>query len=133
MDTPTTESTVRDVVAGDHRAATVFEKHGIDYCCGGARPLAAVVLDVDPEGFRYPLLRMEPLPTATGETMLARDAGRGQWPVSWSPDGGNLLVVTNTEDTGNDIWVLPLRGDDKPSPFVASTAQEGVIRVWSAR
>ena len=41
MHTLTTETTVRDVVAGDHRAATVFEKHGIDYCCGGARPIGA--------------------------------------------------------------------------------------------
>jgi signal transduction histidine kinase len=41
----------------------------------GERPRGAVVLDVDPESFLYPLLRTEPLPTETGETMLARLEG----------------------------------------------------------
>ncbi len=30
-----------DVVAGDYRTAAVFERHGIDFCCGGAVTLAA--------------------------------------------------------------------------------------------
>jgi hypothetical protein len=34
--------------------------------------LGALVLDADPESFPFPLIRSEPLPTATGETMLAR-------------------------------------------------------------
>ena len=32
---------VGDIVAGDYRTAAVFEKHGIDFCCGGAVTLAA--------------------------------------------------------------------------------------------
>lgn len=62
------------------------------------------------------------------ENLLAVDEGRGQWPVSWSPDGRNLLVVTNTQETGNDIWVLPLDRDSKPYPFLATAAQEN----WAA-
>jgi len=62
------------------------------------------------------------------ETLLAADEGRGQWPVSWSPDGKNLLVVTNTQETGNDIWVLPLGRNSKPFPFLATAAQEN----WAA-
>lgn len=31
---------VGEIVAGDYRTATVFEKHGIDFCCGGQIPLA---------------------------------------------------------------------------------------------
>lgn len=69
------------------------------------------------------------------ENLLAVDEGRGQWPVSWSPDGKNLLVVSNTAETGNDIWVLPfpstsLRagGASKPFPFLAGAAQEN----WAA-
>lgn len=62
------------------------------------------------------------------ENLLAVDEERGQWPVSWSPDGRNLLVVTNTEETGNDIWVLPLGKNSKPYPFLASAAQEN----WAA-
>jgi Tol biopolymer transport system component len=62
------------------------------------------------------------------EQLLAVDEERGQWPVSWSPDGKNLLVVTNTQETGNDIWVLPLGKNSKPYPFLASEAQEN----WAA-
>jgi Tol biopolymer transport system component len=65
---------------------------------------------------------------STRENLLAVDDGRGQWPVSWSPDGKNLLVVTNTAETGNDIWVLPLGKNGKPYPFLASDAQEN----WAA-
>ena len=32
--------TIRDIVADDYRAAAVFQKHGIDFCCGGNRPVA---------------------------------------------------------------------------------------------
>ena len=65
---------------------------------------------------------------AKQETLLATDEGRGQWPVSWSPDGKNLLVVTNTQETGNDIWVLPMEKNPKPYPFLNSAAQEN----WAA-
>ncbi len=65
---------------------------------------------------------------STRENLLAVDKERGQWPVSWSPDGKNLLVVTNTADTGNDIWVLPLGRKSTPYPFLATDAQEN----WAA-
>jgi regulator of cell morphogenesis and NO signaling len=35
-------TTVRDIAADSLEAVRVFEKLGIDYCCGGKRPLAAV-------------------------------------------------------------------------------------------
>jgi Tol biopolymer transport system component len=62
------------------------------------------------------------------DQLLAIDEERGQWPVSWSPDGNDILVVTNTQDTGNDIWVMPLSGDRKPYAFLKSPAQEN----WAA-
>lgn len=34
--------TVRDLVTRDYRAASVFHRHGIDFCCGGGKPLAEV-------------------------------------------------------------------------------------------
>ncbi len=35
-----TNTTIRSIVADDFRAASVFERHGIDFCCGGNRPVA---------------------------------------------------------------------------------------------
>ena len=63
------------------------------------------------------------------ETLIAVDEENGQWPVSWSPDGKNLLVVTskvstNTAAPDNDVWVLPLGENGKPYPFLATPAQE---------
>ena len=40
--TPSPETTVGAIVADDIRTAGVFEKHGIDFCCGGRVPLAAI-------------------------------------------------------------------------------------------
>ena len=37
-----TEATVRDFVNRDFRAAAVFHRYGIDFCCGGGRTLADV-------------------------------------------------------------------------------------------
>jgi regulator of cell morphogenesis and NO signaling len=33
-------STIREIVAADYRAAAVFGRHGLDFCCGGNRPVA---------------------------------------------------------------------------------------------
>ncbi len=40
MPETTATTTVRDVVAANHRAAAVFQKHGIDFCCGGNKAIA---------------------------------------------------------------------------------------------
>ncbi len=34
---PTVDMTIRDIVANDFRAAAVFARHGIDFCCKGNR------------------------------------------------------------------------------------------------
>jgi Tol biopolymer transport system component len=70
---------------------------------------------------------------AARETLIAIDKDYGQWPVSWSPDGKNLLVVTskvaeNARVPDNDIWVVPLGNTGEPYPFLATPAQEN----WAA-
>ncbi len=36
----TGETTIGDIVAADYRTAGIFEKHGIDFCCGGKIQIA---------------------------------------------------------------------------------------------
>jgi regulator of cell morphogenesis and NO signaling len=47
----TKDSKIGNVVAEDYRAASVFKKHGIDFCCGGGRSIgdACGRKGVDPE------------------------------------------------------------------------------------
>jgi regulator of cell morphogenesis and NO signaling len=40
--TSSSQATVGAIVADDFRTAGVFEKHGIDFCCGGKIPLADI-------------------------------------------------------------------------------------------
>lgn len=35
----TQESLIKDVVADDFRAAAIFQKYGLDFCCGGGKPI----------------------------------------------------------------------------------------------
>lgn len=43
--TATPDATVRDIVTGDFRAAAVFHRYGIDFCCGGRQTLAEACRD----------------------------------------------------------------------------------------
>jgi regulator of cell morphogenesis and NO signaling len=49
--TATTERTVKSMVLDDFRTASVFEKHSIDFCCNGNKPLDAACAEkgLDPE------------------------------------------------------------------------------------
>jgi len=68
-----------------------------------------------------------PATMATPRKLLL-DAPSGAWPVSWSPDGSSILVVTNSPKTSNDIWSLSLTGDATPQPFQRTEASEN----WAA-
>jgi eukaryotic-like serine/threonine-protein kinase len=45
-------------------------------------------------------------------------------PQDWSRDGRYLLYATNREKTGWDLWVLPLEGERKPTPVLATPFSE---------
>ena len=47
-------------------------------------------------------------------------------PASWSADGRSLLYTQTVAADGgqSDIWVLPLSGDRKPSPYLQTTTSE---------
>ena len=66
--------------------------------------------------------------TAPVPRKLLLDSPAGAWPVSWSPDGSSILVVTNSPKTSNDIWSLSLTGDAMPKAFQRTEASEN----WAA-
>ena len=47
-----------------------------------------------------------------------------QMPGSWSPDGQLLAFSEADPTTGFDIWVLNLRGERKPRPFLQTPSNE---------
>jgi regulator of cell morphogenesis and NO signaling len=62
--------TVRDLAANSLAAVRVFEKYGIDYCCGGKRPLADVCRE---KGFDASAVTQELDAALAGNTGVDRD------------------------------------------------------------
>jgi dipeptidyl aminopeptidase/acylaminoacyl peptidase len=75
---------------------------------------------------RLALLQRPARGTAAAMDLLVDTTGK--WPVSWSPDGQNILYVTSGESTGNDVRVLPLTGNRGPYALAATEAMEN----WAA-
>ncbi len=88
-----------------------------------------------PDGSRIAYTRLEeklrcgifvkPASGAGQEEALAHFDGQA-WLTSWSPDG-RFLALTFTEngsDRKADVWILPLSGDRKPFPFLATKFEE---------
>jgi eukaryotic-like serine/threonine-protein kinase len=64
----------------------------------------------------------------TNEQPLLTDT-RNKTPLSWSPDGKSLLYSTGAFVVGNtDIWLLPIDGQGKPSPFLQTPFNETEAR-----
>jgi hypothetical protein len=59
----------------------------------------------------------------TGQEELLAKADNQLTPVSWSRDG-RFLILLSGGISNFDLSVLPLEGDRKPEPFVASEFQE---------
>jgi Tol biopolymer transport system component len=69
----------------------------------------------------------DPLPNVTGTAI----------PEDWSSDGRFIVYVTQGQGTAEDLWVLPLSGDQKPfafltTPFSESQAQLSRDGRWLA-
>jgi Tol biopolymer transport system component len=60
----------------------------------------------------------------TGQEELLAKGDNRLFPVSWSRDS-RFVILTSSNGAGNfDLSVLPLEGNRKPEPFVASEFQE---------
>jgi len=57
-----------------------------------------------------------------GELLFESDLPKA--PMSWSPDGKRLVFWMHDPKTLGDVWILPMEGDKKPVPFLASSKNE---------
>ncbi len=84
-----------------------------------------IVFDSNPDGVPNPF---EKIATGAGTEQLLWKSERSMFPVDWSKDGRYILLSVQDPKTKNDLWALPLGGDKKPFPVVATEATEDVGR-----
>jgi len=58
-----------------------------------------------------------------GSSMTRLDAHRSL-PFSWSPDGRFIAEIFAGEETGADIWILPVSGEGEPYPYTSTKSLE---------
>ena len=76
-----TENTIGEIVADDYRTAAVFEKHGIDFCCGGQIALAVIcqAKGVDPAAITREIEAVKRTPLDHNQNFTA-------WPLAFLAD-----------------------------------------------
>src|SRR5207253_104420 len=62
------------------------------------------------------------LSNGTGkEELLTKHGGT----ADWSPDGRFLIYSARDPSTKSDLWVMPVDGDRKPTPYIKTEFDEG--------
>ncbi len=59
---------------------------------------------------------------AVAKLLLKGTAAPG--PLTWSPDGKYLVYAAPGKISNADLWLMPMQGDEKPSPLVVSSGDE---------
>ena len=59
-----------------------------------------------------------------GTEQIVHQSPESKHPTDWSPDGRFLLYSTLSPNSGSDLWVLPIGGDNKPQPLVQTPSNE---------
>jgi regulator of cell morphogenesis and NO signaling len=80
-DVNSADRTIGEFVAEDYRTAAVFEKHGIDFCCGGKVTLSVACRE---KGVDMEMLLSEI--DSASSTPLDRDRNYGAWDLSFLAD-----------------------------------------------
>ncbi len=60
----------------------------------------------------------------TAKEELIFESELPKWPMSWTPDGKQLVFEQVDPKTHEDIWVVPVTGDKKPVAVLQSDARE---------
>jgi Tol biopolymer transport system component len=68
------------------------------------------------------------LATGTGSDEALSTSALPTAPLDWSSDGKVILYTEVSPKTDNDIWILPLVGDQKPTPYLQSEFSETQAR-----
>jgi serine/threonine protein kinase len=66
----------------------------------------------------------KPAAGGSDEKELLKEPGKQLLPTGWSRDGRFLLYFYSSGKNGNDIWILPLEGNRKPAPLLATEFNE---------
>jgi Tol biopolymer transport system component len=66
---------------------------------------------------------MKPSGSSAPERRLIEDRS-GEYPDTWTADGGSLLYELDDQKTSWDIWVLPLSPGSKPYPFIQAPLRQ---------
>jgi len=61
---------------------------------------------------------------AGDERLLLKSTAGDKYATSWSRDGRFLLYTAENPETKSNLWVLPLQGDRKPTPFLGTEFNE---------
>jgi len=61
---------------------------------------------------------------AGDERLLLKSTAGDKYATSWSRDGRFLLYTAENPETKSNLWVLPLQGDRKPTPFLGTELNE---------
>jgi Tol biopolymer transport system component len=80
----------------------------------------------NPRGTGYDIVS-KPTGGSEPEITLASDPVEFQAPLGFSPDG-NFFLYSKRKNERDDLWMLPLTGDRKPRPFLATPALEPIAR-----
>jgi len=62
--------------------------------------------------------------TGAGAEEVLLESAHPKFPADWSSDGRFLVFEVVDVKTRNDLWILPMTGDRKPAPLLATEADE---------
>ena len=120
----TAEKTVREVVLENPAATGVFEKLGIDYCCGGSKSLEEACRTANLPMDEV-LNSLEMAGQSAGAVQKKIVTGRRRYWLTWLRTSSVLITSTRARD-GSPRSVLQqglLRAPEKPSGTAAGSGQ----------